>query len=49
MKVAALMLWSGLAMLAGPGFGETQGGPQAPHGIRIGGEYHLFCWAPGTN
>ncbi|UCH35751.1 MAG: hypothetical protein JSV65_05205 [Armatimonadota bacterium] len=32
----------GVAMQADPQFGETPGGLQAPHVLRIGGVYHMF-------
>jgi hypothetical protein len=33
----------GIAMQADPKLGETAGGLQAPHVIKIGGVYHMFC------
>lgn len=32
----------GIAMLADPAFGETEGGLQAPHVIKVGGVYKMF-------
>ena len=32
----------GIAMQADPAFGETAGGLQAPHVVKIGGEYRMF-------
>jgi hypothetical protein len=32
----------GIAMQADPAFGETEGGLQAPHVIKVGQEYHMF-------